>query len=135
MQAREKSTGRYAFEFLIDRFNGGTHSEPRPNMMWNTKYGHMGSTMMGLRQRPTSLDPIPITAEAASARAQEYLHRSALWLTADKEADAFYGYYTFHTLRNGDVVGMLSVNGYTREAWIHSWHGEFLGFVGEGHEH
>lgn len=135
VQAQEKSTGRYAFEFLIDRFNGGAHSEPGPNMMWNRKYGHAGPSMIGLRQRPTSLDPMPITAEVASARAQEYLDRSVPGLTVDKEGDAFYGYYTFHTLRNGNVVGMLSVNGYTGEVWIHSWHGESLGFVGEGHEH
>jgi len=51
VQARERSTGRYAFEFLID-LTGNAYPEPGPNMMWNTKYGHMGNetswnSMMG----------------------------------------------------------------------------------------
>ncbi|MDR7554656.1 MAG: hypothetical protein QN157_03525 [Armatimonadota bacterium] len=36
----EKSTGLGAFELLVAR-NGAVRPEPGPNMMWNTKYGHM----------------------------------------------------------------------------------------------
>src|SRR3989304_4014594 len=36
----EKSTGKGALELLVQR-NGVVHPEPGPNMMWNTKYGHM----------------------------------------------------------------------------------------------
>jgi hypothetical protein len=36
-----------AFEVLIDRYTGQVRPEPGPNMMWNTKYGMMGSAMMG----------------------------------------------------------------------------------------
>ena len=43
------------------------------------------------------------------------------------EAEAFYGYYTLHILKNGQVEGMLSVNGYTGAVWYHTWHGPFLG--------
>jgi len=32
---------------------------------------------------------------------------------ATDEPDAFYGYYTLHVLRAGEIAGMLSVNGYT----------------------
>ena len=38
----EKSTGMGAFEVLVNRYTGVVHPEPGPNMMWNTKYGHMG---------------------------------------------------------------------------------------------
>ena len=42
-------------------------------------------------------------------------------------ADTFYGYYTLHTLKSGQVEGMLSVNGYSGAVWYHSWHGAFIG--------
>jgi hypothetical protein len=43
------------------------------------------------------------------------------------QAERFYGYYTLHVLRDGQIYGMLSVNGYTGQVWYHSWHGQFLG--------
>lgn len=42
------------------------------------------------------------------------------------EAGAFPGYYTFDFGRK-EVEGMLSVNAYTGEVWVHTWHGFFLG--------
>lgn len=138
-QAREESTGRYAFEFLIDRYTGSVHPEPGPNMMWNTKYGHMGGSswggtmgsgmMGGFWNAPPG--PETITPEQALQIAQDYLDTTYPGLNAADEADAFYGYYTIHTVRDGQVVGMLSVNAYTGSVWPHTWHGEFLGMVGE----
>ncbi len=141
-QAREKSTGRYAFEFLIDRYSGAVYPEPGPNMMWNTKYGHMAGwggmmgDMMGGWWGASPSDEMPITPEQAIAIAQEYLDRTGSGLEADEEADAFYGYYTIHVLQDGNIVGMLSVNGYTGQVWPHTWHGRYLGMVypGEGEE-
>ena len=43
------------------------------------------------------------------------------------ETDAFYGYYNLHTLRDGQIEGMLSVNGYRGGVWYHDWHGPFIG--------
>ncbi len=40
MLVKEKITGIGAFELIVER-NGFMHPEPGPNMMWNTKYGHM----------------------------------------------------------------------------------------------
>jgi len=40
---QEKSTGRYAFELIVDRYTGAVMPEMGPNMMWNTKSGMMGS--------------------------------------------------------------------------------------------
>ena len=142
VQAREKDTGRYAFEFLVDRYTGATHPEPGPNMMWNTKYGHMsgsgwgsmmgGGMMGGYWNTPTG--QMTITPEQAIEIAQEYLNNYRDGLEAADEADAFYGYYTIHILENGKVVGMLSVNGYSGSVWPHTWHGNYLGMVG-GDEH
>ena len=33
VQAKERSTGRYAFEFLIDRLTGRSQPDPGPNMV------------------------------------------------------------------------------------------------------
>ena len=51
-QVAEKSTEINAFELLIDPYTGAVWPEYGPNMMWNTKYGHMsgmgGMMMQGL---------------------------------------------------------------------------------------
>ncbi len=44
------------------------------------------------------------------------------------EGLAFPGYYTFDYGRKA-IEGMLSVNAYTGEVWVHGWHGLFLGEV------
>lgn len=45
--------------------------------------------------------------------AQEWLDVNLLGQEADRHADAFYGYYTLHTLRDGRITGMLNVHGTT----------------------
>ncbi len=138
VQAREASTGRYAFEFLIDRYTGAAYPEPGPNMMWNTRYGHMGGSGWGSFMGGGMMGggwstggEMSVTPEEALQLAQAYLDRTQSGLTVADEADAFYGYYTIHTLRNGQVVGMLSVNGYTGEVWPHTWHGTYIGMIGD----
>jgi hypothetical protein len=128
VEAREPDTNRYAFEFLIDRYTGRAAPEPGPNMMWNLKYGGMSQWMMG--QRLYSIDEetsTVITADQARERAQAYLDRVHSGLTIGEHAAAYYGYYTLHTLRDGVIAGMLSVNETTGEVWPHTWHGEYLG--------
>ncbi len=137
-QVVEEKTGIGAFELLIDPVTGAIHSEPGPNMMWNTEYGHMGGWggMMGMMggygYRPQTGE-MTVSPDEAVQAAQLYLDRVQSGLTADDHADPFYGYYTLHTLRDGQVVGMLSVNGYTGQVWYHTWHGDFVGMT-EGHE-
>jgi hypothetical protein len=123
-EVEEKSTGVHAFELLIDRYTGAVYPEPGPNMMWNTRYGHMGG-MMGGRwvQAP---DTISVTSEQARDLAQKWLDQYLPGTSASEQADAFYGYYTIHVLQDGQVFGMLSVNGYTGEVWYHDWHGGFI---------
>lgn len=126
-QAREESTGIYAFEFLIDPLTSAVHHEPGPNVMWNAKYGHMGSVAGTTGEMAVS------PAEAAEL-AQAYLDDALPGTTADEEADAFYGYYTLHVLRDGEIAGMLSVNGTTGQVWLHTWHGDFVDMMGHDHE-
>lgn len=122
---QEQSSGNGAFELLVDRYTGTVFPEPGPNMMWNTKYGHMGG-MMGNWWNGTPSLEMPITSEKARFLAQTYLDQSAEGNLVDDEVDTFYGYYTIETLQNGQIVGMLSVNGYTGQIWIHTWHGAFV---------
>ena len=49
VEVKEQSTGIHAFELLVDRYTGVVSPEPGPNMMWNTRYGHMGGMMGGWR--------------------------------------------------------------------------------------
>ena len=123
-EVREKSTGIGAFELLVDRYTGQIYPEPGPNMMWNLKYGHMGGWGM-MRWRGSSNTAMPVTSEQAVEQAQKYLDQLKAGLKAG-EAEVFYGYYTLHIERDGQITGMLSVNGYTGAVWYHHWHGDFI---------
>jgi len=151
----EKSTGKGALELLVQR-NGVVHPEPGPNMMWNTKYGHMAGVggMMGGRGMmggqgmmgqggpgwgPGMMGPggpgfgsgqgqVP-TQTITRERARQL---AAQFLTraypgaTADEGTEFYGYFTFDVERGGKVFGMLSVNAYTGQVWYHTWHGTFI---------
>ncbi|MEW6717045.1 MAG: hypothetical protein AB1345_06055 [Chloroflexota bacterium] len=123
-EVEERSSGVHAFELLIDRYTGSVYPEPGPNMMWNTKYGHMGRMMASWwGQAP---DTISVTPEQARDLAQKWLDGYLPGTSAAEQADAFYGYYTIHVVKDGQVFGMLSVNGYTGEVRYHTWHGNFI---------
>jgi hypothetical protein len=116
-EIEEEDTGIHAMELLINKYTGQVYPEMGPNMMWNTKYGMMGGG------KPTA--KMPISPKQAEAQAQKYLDAYMPGITAG-HAETFYGYYTLHTLKDGKIEGMLSVNGYTGAVWYHSWHGEFI---------
>jgi hypothetical protein len=131
-EIHEKSTGIGAFELLVNRYTGAVYPEPGPNMMWNTKYGHMGGMgMMGWWSAPAG--EMTVTPEQAVKLAQDYLDRVAAGTTAG-QPERFYGYYTLHTEKDGKITGMLSVNGYSGAVWYHNWHGDFIGMTEEEHE-
>ena len=116
---KEQSTGQGAFELLAEPRTGVVFPEFGPTMMWNTKYGHMG---WWWGQQPG--DP-SVNADQARQIAQQWLDGSQPGSTAETP-DIFPGYYTFHTLKDGQISGMLSVNAYTGQVWFHSWHGAFV---------
>ena len=124
-EVEEKDTGIHAMELLIDKYTGRVSPEMGPNMMWNTKYSPMGGMMGNYGGGPPTAN-MPVSADQAKTFAQQYVDTNLPGLTV-AEADTFYGYYTLHTLQNGQVEGMLSINGYTGAIWYHSWHGPFLG--------
>jgi len=109
--------GSLATEVLIDPGSGAVQIEPGPARMWNTRYG-----MMGRRSATAEIDAVEAQQIADRWLAGE---GGAPALTAGA-ADAFPGYYTLHTLRDGQVEGMLSVDATTGDVWYHSWHGGFV---------
>jgi len=131
--AYEKSTGIGAFEGVIEKgggMMGMIHPEQGPNMMWNTKYGHMGGMMGGGRGMHGTYGGVPtaemlVTEKRAEEIAQAYL-TPYLPSSLVEDIETFYGYYTIHVLEEGKIYGMLSVNGYTGQLWYHSWHGTFI---------
>ena len=125
----EKETGIGAFEVLVDPDTKNVFPEMGPNMMWNLKYGPISRGMMGGGYYSNTID-LPITGEEAIDFANTYLNRNNSDLTAGEHPDRFYGYYTIHTLRNGEIVGMLSVNGFDGGVFLHTWHGDFVELAG-----
>lgn len=87
--------------------------------------------MMGGTAAPDTPTELPLSPADAVNSAQRYLEAYLPGAEADQHADAFYGYYTLHVLRDGETVGMLSVNGYTGQVFLHTWHGDLLAMSGE----
>jgi hypothetical protein len=122
----EKTTGVGAFELLVDPVTQSVFPEYGPNMMWNLKYGMMGQGMMGGFTAPNTTGQMSVTADQARQIAQRYLDTYQPGAQADQKPDPFYGYYTIDTLRDDKPVGMLSVNGYSGQVFVHTWHGDFV---------
>ncbi len=150
----EKSTGVGAFEVLVDPVTRGVYPEPGPNMMWNLKYGMMAGYagvgsgrmgggmmggfanqgrggMMGGAAAPDVSAHMPVSEEQALQTAQTHLDTTLPGVKVEDEADAFYGYYTIDIQRDGKIVGMLSVNGYNSQVFLHTWHGDFIEMSGK----
>ena len=102
--------------------------------------GMMGSSMMGSSMMGSSgmmggqggsqiWTPSDVTGPVSAPQARQLANR---WLSRERpgasasEPDAFPGYYTTDTSRNGKVEGMLSVNEQTGAVWYHWWHGRFV---------
>lgn len=139
-QILEKDSGIGVMEVLVDPTTKAVFPEMGPNMMWHQKYGMMSGFgrygMMGgfgNFNTPDSSAEMTVTPEQAVEAAQTYLNTyfSETGLTAEEHADPFYGYYTLHVNRDGETVGMLSVNGYTGQVFPHTWHGKLLEMSGE----
>lgn len=138
----EEKNGTPASELLVDPRSGDVTLEYGPAMMWNTRYGMMRGGyggmmgggyggMMGRYGASANWTPSrrsvagPLSAAQAETLADEWLAGQGAGLTAG-EPDALPGYYTFHTLKDGKITGMLSVNEQTGAVWYHWWHGRFI---------
>jgi hypothetical protein len=109
--------GHGATEVLIDPRNGAVQLEYGPAMMWNTSYGMHRSVASGAAAR--------ISPAQAQTAAQRWLDGQRPGLSA-AEPEEYPGYVTLHTLRDGKITGMMSVNTATEAVWYHTWHGQYL---------
>ncbi len=136
---KETDTGLGAFELLIDSGSQYAYPEHGPNIMWNQKYGGLNHQnmmggqggMMGVNGWNTTVPAdvsadMTVTPEEAIQNAQKYLDANLAGATAAADPVKFYGYYTLDFEKDGKVVGMLSVNGYSGEIFLHTWHGTFI---------
>jgi len=148
---KETSTGNGAFELLVDSTSQIAYPEHGPNMMWNLKYsglnhqymmggnsgmmGGSGGMMSGNGNMMSGWDStvpvdasatMTVTPEQAIAYVQKYLDANISGATAATDPIQFYGYYTLDFEKDGKVAGMLSVNGYSGQVFLHTWHGTFI---------
>ena len=134
----EEDTGIGAMELLVDPDTGAVSPEPGPNMMWNAKYGMMAEGgfgwggMMGRGGIVGTTGEMTLSPADAVDVTQRWLDDNFPGRTSG-DADAFYGYYTLHFLKDGVVDGMLSVNGSTGDVWYHRWHGGFIEMLEDTH--
>jgi len=133
----EKSTGIGAMELLVDPTSLSVFPEYGPNMMWNLKYGLMNGAggMMGGRTgmmggytstSSSTSTTMTVTPDQAVKFAQQYLDQQFPGYIAATDPDPFYGYYTIDILKDGNPTGMLSVNGFSGQVFLHTWHGTFI---------
>ncbi|HEY9152464.1 MAG TPA: hypothetical protein VIN60_06220 [Anaerolineales bacterium] len=129
---KEASTGIGAFELLVDPVSQIAYPEYGPNMMWNLKYGSLNHNgmMNGWNYQytnPASASAnMPVTKDQATKIAQSYLDQYQPGAVAATDPMQFYGYYTLDFSKDGKVAGMLSVNGYSGQVFLHTWHGAFI---------
>jgi hypothetical protein len=147
---KETSTGIGAFELLADSTSQTAYPEHGPNMMWNLKYsalnhqsmmdnggmmggqGMMGGYGINMMNGWDGTTPLNVSAEMTISPeqvieyAQKYLDANIPGATAATDPIQFYGYYTLDFEKDGKVAGMLSVNGYSGQVFLHTWHGTFI---------
>jgi len=141
---KEASTGIGAFELLVDSASQNAYPEHGPNiysglnhenMMGEQGNGMMNGGMMGngnnMMQGWSNTTPenltaeMDVTPEQAVEIAQNYLDANIAGATTEHPMQ-FYGYYTLDFEKDGKAAGMLSVNGYSGQVFLHTWHGTFM---------
>ncbi len=138
----EKNTGAGAFELIISNKTGTIAAEQGAMMLWNTKYGINSKGMMGylttgtgggmmgsggmmtwLRGNPTLT--MATSVEQAGTIAKQYLNANYTG-TSVGQVTTFYGYYNMQVLKDGNIYGMMTVNGQTGQVLYCSWLGTFM---------
>lgn len=138
--------GRPATEVLVDPRDGAVTLEYGAAMMWNARYGVMTRSSAGMMGRAgggmmaggaqmmggsgggmmsSARGSGPVDAVAARVVADRWLASQRGGERADAP-EAFPGYFTMETRREGKVAGMVSVNARTGALIYHWWHGPFV---------
>jgi hypothetical protein len=89
--------------------------------------GGRNGMMGGYNRNPGSVSAtMTVTSEQALKITQQYLDQQFPGYQAAEDADPLYGYYTIDIMKDGKPTGMLSVNGFSGQVFLHTWHGTFI---------
>lgn len=123
----ERSTGRHAFGLMMGKGSIMLSPKAGPNVFWNTKYGSLiaevggGYGMLGRLLSQEASKEMAVSATQARDIAQKALQETSSDLALDQDVATFYGFYEFHVLQKGELVGELDVNGYSSQVWYKQW--------------
>ena len=119
VELKEATTGDKAYEVMLYKNGGQIISEMGPNVMWNTKYGHMNWGNNGA---------VTVSEEQATKSAQEFAAKLGQSYSIDTPEIAP-GYYEFMIQKDGKDYAELDVNGYTGQVWFENWHGPVINTI------
>ncbi|MBC2724711.1 MAG: PepSY domain-containing protein [Desulfosporosinus sp.] len=116
VEFKEGKTGAKAYEVMVFKNGGGIITDMGPNIMWNTKYGHMNWGNDGA---------VTVSEEQATKNAQEFVTKMGEGYSIGKPELAP-GYYEFMVQKDGRDYAELDVNGYTGQVWLQNWQGPII---------
>ena len=119
VELKEAASGAKAYEVMLYKNGGQIINEVGPNVMWNTKYGHMNWGNNGA---------VTVSEEQATKSAQEFATNLGEGYSIDKPELAP-GYYEFMIQKDGKDYAELDVNGYTGQVWFENWHGPVINTI------
>jgi hypothetical protein len=118
----------------------GLNQTPAPRVGQGSSGGMMGGGNGGMTLAPapragvsrfnanpgSASTPMTVTSDQAAKIAQQYLDQQFPGYKAATDPDPFYGYYTIDIMKDDKPTGMLSVNGFSGQIFLHTWHGTFI---------
>lgn len=123
----ERSTGRPAFGLMLSKGTAQISPKAGPNVFWNTKYGSQiaeiggGYGMVG-RLLPQEASPEATLTEADARQiAESAVTEVDAAMALNDDVAAYYGFYEFYAIRDGNLVGELDVNVYNDQVWYKDW--------------
>lgn len=116
VELKEGATEAKAYEVMVYKNGGQIIAEMGPNIMWNTKYGHMNWGNYGA---------VTVSEEQAAKSAQEFVSKLGQGYSIGKPELAP-GYYEFMIQKDGKDYAELDVNGYTGQVWFENWQGPII---------
>src|SRR6266487_3335706 len=113
---------------MMNGYSGNKNNTYAPNTMMNGRGGNGMMNGDGWESTNTAdvSAKMTVTPEQAIEYAQKYLNTNVPGASAAIDPVQFYGYYTLDFEKDGQVAGMLSVNGYSGQVFLHTWHGTFI---------
>ncbi len=119
VELKEGKTGAKAYEVMVYKNGGQIIAEMGPNIMWNTKYGHMNWGNTGA---------VTVSEEQATKSAQEFVTKMGQGYSIGKPELAP-GYYEFMVQKDGKDYAELDANGFTGQIWFENWQGPILNTI------